>query len=245
MSDPRVTPDQIVDSAILLAEGSRWEAVRLYQVAEVLGISLADVHVHFREKEDLVEAWFDRADNMMLRAAQDTEFEALSSRERLQHLIMTWLDALAPHRPVTRQMILGKLEPGHLHIQIPGLLRISRTVQWIREAAHRDAVAVRRALEETTLTSIYVATFVYWMSDDSSGSQKTRRFLDRSLGAAERMDRLLFFRPGRRPSPFRTAAPESPVKEPPVKESLIAEAPLKESPLKDPNLKASPLKPAP
>ncbi len=236
MSDPRITPDQIVDSAILLAEGSSWEAVRLYQVAEVLGITLPDIQRHFREKEDLVEAWFDRADGVMLRAAETAAFDTWPSRQRLQHLIMAWLDALAPHRAVTRQMILGKLEPGHLHIQIPSLFRISRTVQWIREAAHRDAVAVRRTLEETTLTSIYVATFIYWMSDDSSGSQKTRRFLDRSLGAAERLDRLLFSRPGRRPSPFRTSAPESPIQESPVKEGLIKESPLKNAPLKEPPL---------
>jgi hypothetical protein len=89
-------------------------------------------------------------------------------------------------------MILGKLEPGHLHIQIPGLLRISRTVQWMREAAQRDTISMtRRALEETATTSIYLMTFIHWMTDDSPQSASTAAFLDRRLKEAETLARLI------------------------------------------------------
>jgi hypothetical protein len=78
-------------------------------------------------------------------------------------------------------MILSKLEPGHIHIQFPGLMRVSRTVQWMREAAGYDASFPRRAVEEVAHTSVYLATFTYWMSDESPQSERTRRFLDRQL----------------------------------------------------------------
>lgn len=184
--------DRIIDTAIELAEHRSWEALRLHDVAAALDIHLDQVRLHFREKEDLTDGWFDRADSAILRAADTAEFQALTTRERLQQLIMAWLTALAPHRKVTREMIYGKLEPGHLHIQIPGLMRVSRTVQWIREAAHRDATFLRRALEETALTSIYLMTFFYWMRDDSSGSAATSRFLERWLTDAERLNRRVF-----------------------------------------------------
>jgi hypothetical protein len=90
-------------------------------------------------------------------------------------------------------MIYGKLEPSHLHLQIPGLMRVSRTVQWMREAAGRDATYLRRALEESALTSIYLATFAHWMNDSSSGSSRTSRFLDGCLSVGENLDRMLFF----------------------------------------------------
>lgn len=186
--------ERIVDAAIGLAEHRSWEAVRLYDVAAALGISLDQVRLHFREKEDLADAWFDRADSAMLRAAEASEFLALPARERLQQLIMAWLGALVPHRKVTREIIYGKLEPGHLHIQIPGLMRVSRTVQWIREAAHHDATYLRRALEETALTTIYLLTFFYWMRDDTPDSARTGRFLERRLAAAERLNRWVFGR---------------------------------------------------
>jgi ubiquinone biosynthesis protein COQ9 len=89
-------------------------------------------------------------------------------------------------------MIYGKLEPGHIHIQFPALMRISRTVQWMREAAGRDATYFRRAVEETGLTTIYLATFIHWMSDNSPGAARTGRFLDACLSMAENLDRFVF-----------------------------------------------------
>lgn len=195
------TADQIVDTALLLAEQRSWEAVRLYDVAAALGVTLDDIRLYFREKEELVEAWFDRADQAMLKEAEKAEFLILPTRQRLHWLIMAWLGALAPHRRVTKQMIFGKFEPGHLHIQIPALMRISRTVQWIREAAHRDAVYLRRALEETGLTTIYLMTFFYWMQDDSPDAIRTRQFLDNRLAAAETLSHWVFrWCPGHAPA---------------------------------------------
>ncbi|GIX29358.1 MAG: TetR family transcriptional regulator [Burkholderiales bacterium] len=195
MENPSDLRERIVDTALALAEGSAWERVRLFDVAAELGITLDEVRQHFREKEDVAEAWFDRADAAMLRAAARAEIQALPPRERLHRLIMAWLGALAPHRRVTRQIIYGKLEPGHVHIQVRGLLRVSRTVQWIREGARREAAYLSRALEETVTTSIYLATFFYWMHDDSANSASTSRFLDRLLTAAEGLPSWVFARP--------------------------------------------------
>lgn len=177
--------DKILDAALAIADARAWESVRLYEVAAHAGVSLEQVRQHFRDKEDLVAAWFDRADSAMLQKAASLEWEPVSPRERLRQIIMAWLDALVPHRCTTREMILGQLEPGHVHIQLRGLMRISRTVQWMREAAYRDATYLRRAVEETVLTTIYVMTFVHWMMDDSPGSSRTRAFLDGLLGTSE------------------------------------------------------------
>jgi len=176
--------DQIVDTAIGLAETSDWESIRLAEVAARLDITLDDIRAEFSEKDQLVDAWFDRADRAMLADAAASAGLDLDCRQRLHRAIMVWLDALAGHRKVTRQMILGRLEPGHLHIQFPALLRISRTVQWLREAAGYDASFPRRALEETAHTSIYLATFAFWMLDDSLHAERTARFLQKQLERA-------------------------------------------------------------
>jgi ubiquinone biosynthesis protein COQ9 len=206
MSSRTPIRERIVDAALALAERGAWEAVRLHDVADALGITLDEVRQHFREKEDVVDAWFDRADSAMLKAAEAPGFSELTPRRRIHRLMMTWFGALAPHRKATRQMIYGKLEPGHIHIQIPGLMRVSRTVQWMREAARRDATFLRRALEETALTSIYLTTFFYWMRDDTPESASTSRLLDRLLGAAERLDRAVYPQP--RPPEQTPATPE-------------------------------------
>lgn len=189
------TAARIVDHAMDLAEASSWEAVRLHQVASAAGLALDDVRVHFREKDELIDAWFDRADQAMLQQASEMALDDLSVRERLQRLMLAWLEALAPHRRVTREMIQAKAELGHVHIQVPAVMRISRTVQWLREAAHQDATHLRRALEETVLTSIYLATFLHWLWDDSKEFQRTRRLLSGLLGAAEQAGQGLDYLP--------------------------------------------------
>lgn len=178
--------ERIVDTALQLAEASSWERVRLHAVAERLGLRLEDVRGHFREKEEIVEAWFDRADAAMLGAVRDADFAALPGHERFARVVLDWLGALAGHRRVTREMILGKLEPGHVHYQFAGLLRVSRTVQWMREAARLDAPLPWRAIEESVLTAIYLATFARWMCDDSPGAAHTARQLRDWLAGASR-----------------------------------------------------------
>lgn len=186
-----VTRDAIVDAALARAEQTSWEAVRLHHVAAALSATLDDVRAHFREKEEIVDAWFDRADAAMLECAARPAEVTQPTRERLERAMLAWLDALASHRRVTRQMILNKLEPGHLHYQIRGLLRVSRTVQWMREAAGRDALLPWRAIEETVLTGIYLMTFFHWMYDDSPGSTRTHEFLRRRLDRAGRLARAI------------------------------------------------------
>ena len=200
---PALERDVILDTALRLADASSWEAVRLHQVAAELGISLDDIRAHFREKEELVDAWFDRADRALLEQARMPDVATLSTRGRLARALMAWLDTLAPHRRVTRQMVANKFEPGHLHYQIDGALRVSRTVQWWREAAARDNQLPWRAIEETALTGIFLSVFGFWMQDDSPGTQRTRALLERLL---EQAARAAAWVPGLRPrdrTPFR------------------------------------------
>jgi AcrR family transcriptional regulator len=189
MSGP-LARDQIVDAALALAAERSWEAVRLHDVALRLNADLNAVRAFFREKEEIVDAWFDRADSAMLAGAADAA--RLPPAKCLETLLMRWLDALHPQRRATRQMITGKLEPGHIHYQWAGLMRVSRTVQWWREAAGRKATLPWRAIEESVLTAIYLATFAYWMRDGSHASADTRRFLHARLHCASGWRRRLF-----------------------------------------------------
>ena len=200
MTKSTVTADTILDTAMRLANERSWEKLYLHEIASELEISLREIQRHFNQKDDLVEAWYDRADQAMLRAAQAPGYTELTLHERLHLLIMRWLDSLAEYKTVSRDMLLYKLEPAHLHLQLQGLLRISRTVQWFREAALQDSTHLQRIVEEVGLTSLYLQTFLYWMADSSAGQSKTRRFLHRRLHLVDRcehtMQRVKSFLPG-------------------------------------------------
>jgi hypothetical protein len=78
---------------------------------------------------------------------------------------------------VTGQMLLYKLEPGHIHLQVLGLMRVSRTVQWWREAAGRETLHLRRIAEETLLTGAYLRSFVHWLRHPEEDAAEFRAFL--------------------------------------------------------------------
>lgn len=185
-SDSPVTCEQILDSALRLgASKSHWEELQLYELADQLGITLAELSQCFAQKDQLADALFDRADRVLLQQCDRATMVPLTMRRRLYTAIMTWLDSLAPHRVIVRQMLKYKLEFGHVHLQVLGLLRISRTVQWLRQVCLCEATDNRRIIEELVLTSIYVLTFSYWLWDYSDNQQRTRKQLERLLTAAE------------------------------------------------------------
>ena len=105
----------------------------------------------------------------------------LTPAKRLEELLLAWLASLATHRAVTGQMLLYKLEPGHIHLQIGGLLRISRTVQWWREAAQRETLHLRRIAEESLLTGVYLRCFIHWLRHPEENPADFRALLRRQL----------------------------------------------------------------
>jgi ubiquinone biosynthesis protein COQ9 len=173
--------DRILDKALEQAEATSWEQLHLHAVAEALNVTLDDIRQYFPQKDGLVEAWFDRADRALLSAAHSEDFLDLSLDERLFQVIVCWLDALAPHHRLTREMLAYKFEFGHIHLQALGIMRISRTVQWFSEAACHDSTGLQRILDECALTTIYLTTFARWLFDDSANNRKSKDVLKTAL----------------------------------------------------------------
>jgi len=187
--------DDILDKALELGETAGWDALRLHSVADALHLSLDEIRTCYPQKDDLAEAWFDRADQAALAASGRDGFPALPERTRTSMVIMTWLDTLLPHRRLTRSMLGYKLEPGHIHLQALGIQRISRTVQWFMEAAQLDVSGLQRIATESALTTTYLATFARWLLDDSSDNRDIRHLLDAALSRQEKILAALFRQP--------------------------------------------------
>jgi AcrR family transcriptional regulator len=189
----RASGDQrqrIVDETIALAEEIGWSRVRLRLVAARLDLSLAELQTQFRDLDAVADAWFERAWQAML-APVPEGFSDQPVPDRLHLLLMRWFDALAPHRTVTHQMLSEKLYLSHPHHWVPMIFNLSRTVQWLRDAALLDAEGRRRQVEEIGLTGIFLATLAVWQWDGTPDQEKTRRFLERRLRRADRaMGRL-------------------------------------------------------
>ncbi len=181
MAKQNTVAEKILDTALEQAESSSWELVNLHTVAKTLDISLHEIKKFYPQKDDLVEAWFDRADKSVLSEKISEDFAALAAHERVHKVMMLWFLSMHKHRRVTRQMLYYKLELGHIHLQVLGIMRISRTVQWFREAAILKTKDIHRIIEELSLTRIYLCSFARWLFDDSKNSLRTDRYLRSAL----------------------------------------------------------------
>jgi AcrR family transcriptional regulator len=183
------TADIILDKALELAETGSWEDLHLHDISAALEIPLGNIREYYLQKDDIAEAWFDRADRRLLCWQPEEVFYELPEYTRLRQVIMYWFDALEPHHRISREMLCYKLEPGHIHLQALGVMRISRTVQWFREVARLQACSVSRIIEETVVTGIYLASFGRWLYDDSPHrNSNTESFLARALECLKHQD---------------------------------------------------------
>lgn len=150
-------------------------------MATALNCDLATIARHYRQKDDLVEAWLDRADAALFERAKGADLATLAPEKRLEELLMAWLGGIAVHHALTGQMLLYKLELGHMHLQVGALLRVSRTVQWWREAARRHNLHLARVAEESLLSAVFLRTFVHWLRHPEVADADVRALLRRQL----------------------------------------------------------------
>ena len=175
---------RILEATLAMADEEGWSNLRLRRVAERLELPLSEVLSHYRDLDAVADAWFRRALAAMLSTPTD-EIAALPARERLHLVMMRWFDCLAPYKRVTGEMLSGKLHLPHAHHWVPMIFNLSRTIQWLRDAAMLDAGGRRREIEEIGLTGLFLATLAVWLRDESEGQARTRAFLARGLGLAD------------------------------------------------------------
>ena len=191
--------ERIVDAAVALADEVGWQRLRLFEVARRLKLPLPAVLQHYRDLDAVADAWLRRGETAMLAAREKPGFDRLDPSERLYRVIVAFLDALAAHRRVTAEIIRAKLYLGHPHHNLALVFWISRTVQWLREAAllandtgGKAVGDLRRRVEEIGLTALFVATLWVWANDRSARQQRTRAFLKARLMRADRAMARLF-----------------------------------------------------
>lgn len=177
MTKNTLTVNTILEKAIELAQQSSWESFSLSELASVLDCSLSEINQFYRSKDDMAEALFNRADDAMLSLTSDDEYRDLTSDDKLFECIMVWFELLGPYRPLIREIFAYKLEPGHFHLQAHGITRISRTVQWFMEASDRKSTGLKRIADEVAVTSAYLASFSFFLFDNSEHYANTRSLL--------------------------------------------------------------------
>ena len=177
--DPR---DRILDASLACAARDGWAGTTLRSVAGEAGVSLADLHGHFRSRPALVAGLLDRADRRVL--ADDAPADTGESpRDRLFDVLMRRFDALQPHRDGVAAVAWDLIrDPLALACMAP---RFMRSMDWMLEAAGISASGPCGRLRAKGLAAVYLQVFRVWARDDSADMAKTMAALDRALKRAE------------------------------------------------------------
>lgn len=205
MTDQESPRDRIVSAAMRLASDRRWRDIKLIDIAEAAGLTLADLKQHIASKTDVLKAFTATIDDEVLRKAVRPQ-TAQGPRDALFEVLMARFDAMEPHKTALRS-IVSDAAPDPAHV-----CAVLASQRWMLHAAGIDNDGARGIIRTLGLASVYASVFRTWLHDDDPGLARTMAALDRRLRRGEQNMKVLdgmcelaarfngLFRPRGRPS---------------------------------------------
>lgn len=168
--------EALLDKALASADRVSWQAFSLKAFAREIDMPLAKLHLVFPTKNHLLNAWFDQAKVVGLKQALGHQGD---SYDCIAAIIQGWLEHLARHKHLTRQMIRFQLQPGQLHRQLAELLRIHDFTQAI--VLNLADKPKRLVIKKVALGLSLVSIFIAWLLDNSEEQKKALAILKYQL----------------------------------------------------------------
>ncbi len=177
----RELKDRLLEAALQHAAFEGWGDRTLEAAARDLGMDAAQARRLFPAGGSSLLAWLeDWADRRMLEEVAGEDLSRLPLRRRIARLVRARFQALAPHREALRRAAAARLLPHHLP---EGLKALWRTVDRIWSTAGLGDPGEGAAFysRRLMLAAILLATFLYWLEDDSESFHASWSFLDRRI----------------------------------------------------------------
>ncbi len=176
-------PGHIVDSALDLAITRGWAEIGLADIAAAAKLRLADIHAHYRSKQDILAAFARRIDAAVV-AGDDGDLAAQPAPDRLFDVLMRRFDKLNPHKEALRAIARdSRRDPLAL---LCGGVSLMRSMAWMLETARLRSDGMVGRMRTRGLAAIYMSTARAWFADDSADMAGTMAHLDRRLRQADR-----------------------------------------------------------
>ena len=161
-----------------------WTTQALRQALTSLGRAPEEAKLLFASDADMIEAYFALADQRMIEAATGLE-GGLTSRVR--KTIILRLEQMAGDKEAIRRAISRLTLPS----QAPRLARIiAASTDSIWFAAGDTSADFSWYTKRFTLGAVWLATLLFWLSDDSPEAEATLAFLNRRLEGVGRIGKF-------------------------------------------------------
>ena len=175
--DPR---NAIIDAALTLAGQLGWAEVRLDDIADSAGLSMADMYRVLPSKTAIVAAYMQRVDEAVGQGGLAERDEPV--KDRLFEIIMRRFDALQADRDGVAGIVRATMTDPAALLCLFGLR--NRSLKWMLELAALGSDGFKGRMRARGLELIMLSTTRVWLKDDSQDMSVTMAHLDRQLGRA-------------------------------------------------------------
>lgn len=181
--DGRIMRERIVDAAMEIAAGRRWEDVTLEAIALRADISLTGIREHFDGRLAILDAFVARIDRAVLDGL-DADLAEEAPRERLFDVLFARIEALRPHRDAIANLLAAARRDPLLALALNGLA--ARSMAWMLTGAGIASGGLPGAIRAQALALQWRHVLGTFIRDDDAGLARTMAELDRRLREAER-----------------------------------------------------------
>ena len=188
LTERRALKDRLLAAALLHASFDGWSRRTLVNAAADVGLDVTTARRLFPRGGDSLLDWLDDwADRRMLESVPG--LAGLPVRRRISALVRARLELLTPHREAVRRAVAARGMPAN----IAGSGRaLWRTVDLMWKAAGLGGdpnEGLSYYSRRVTLGGVLVATFLFWLEDQSEGCAESWAFLDRRIDDVMRLGR--------------------------------------------------------
>ena len=168
---PRLVAAMVPDVAF-----DGWSATARDAAADAEGIDRDIAAMALPDATAMVDAYVAHADDMMAEAMRAAGADTMKVRERIKLALRTRLEQA--DREAVRRALAVMARPTNAGMATRTLWR-SADAMW--RAAGDTATDFNHYSKRLILGSVYSATLLYWLNDDSDGHQATLDFIDRRI----------------------------------------------------------------
>jgi AcrR family transcriptional regulator len=196
------TRELIVETALRLFRERGFEATTMRAIASEAGVSVGNAYYYFASKEQLIQAYYDRAQKEHEAACRELLAVERSFAGRLSGVLRAWVRVSEPYHEFAVKFYKHAAEPSN------PLSPFSAESTPARESAiaiYREVVdgsvdrmdsELRAELPEL-LWLLSMGVVLFWVHDTSPGCERTHRLIDRTVPLIDRLVGLSYL-PGLR-----------------------------------------------
>ncbi len=186
------TRERIVATALRLFKERGFEATTMRAIAAEAGVSVGNAYYYFSSKEQLIQAYYDRAQDEHEAACRGLLAVERSFAGRLGGALRAWVRVSEPYHEFAAKFFKHAAEPSNPLSPFSAESAPAResSIAIYREvvegSADRMDSELRAELPEL-LWLLSMGVVLFWVHDTSPGCERTYRLIDRVVPLVDRL----------------------------------------------------------